>query len=287
MTLPTAYNNGRFLPLAEVAISPLDRGFLFADGVYEVIPVYAGKLFLLEAHLERLSRSLDAVAIQLDPPPDWQALLGELVTRNGGGDQYVYLQITRGSAPVRDHRFPADTPPTLFAMASPLPDTRAARQGVAAVTRSDNRWDRCDIKSIALLPNVLLRQAAEQAGAAETILLREGRLTEASASNVFIVRDGALVTPPKSPHMLAGITRDFVLELAASTGIPTMQATVSEEELRTADEVWLTSSTREVTPVIRLDGKPVGGGEPGPVWGVIRAAFDQAKQAFTQNTATL
>jgi D-alanine transaminase len=274
--MSTAYFKGEFLPLEEIRVSPLDRGYLFGDGVYEVVPVYGGHLFCIEAHLRRLERSLAAIAI--DNPYErsaWIGLLQDLVARNGGGDRSVYFQVTRGEAP-RDHAFPEGTVPIVFAMAKSVA-SGSSPAPVAAVSRQDNRWSRCDIKSIALLPNVLLRQEAVAAGAREAILVREGVVTEGSASNVFVVRDGALFTPPKSPRILAGITRDVVVELAGREGLRCQETEVPETALGAADEIWVTSSTLEISPVIRLNGVPVGKGEPGPVWEQIYESFTRYK----------
>jgi len=263
------YLNGAFLPLEDARVPVLDRGFIFGDGVYEVIPVYSRHPFRLAEHLQRLQHSLDG--IRLDNPhadAEWRELVRELIARNEGEDQYLYLHITRGVAR-RDHAFPpADTPPTVFMMSSPLaPAAQALREhGVTAITAPDNRWLRCDIKAISLLPNVLLRQLAVDAGAAETVMLRDGFLSEGAASNIFVVKDGVLLAPPKDHLMLPGITYDVVLELAAAQGIPARVAPVAESTLRGADEIWLTSSTREVQAITRLDGRPVGAGKPGPLF---------------------
>lgn len=264
------------MPLEEIRVSPLDRGYLFGDGVYEVVPVYGGHLFCIEAHLSRLERSLAAIAIE-DPydRSAWIGMLQDLVARNGGGEGSVYFQVTRGEAP-RNHPFPEGVAPIVFAMAKPMA-SRSLPAPIAAVSRPDNRWSRCDIKSIALLPNVLLRQEAVAAGAGETILIREGMVTEGSASNVFVVRNGALSTPPKSPKILAGITRDVVVELAGGCGLSCQETEVPEDALRTADEIWVTSSTLEISPVIRLNGVPVGEGEPGRVWAQIYESFTRYK----------
>lgn len=264
-----AYLNGVFLPLEDARVPVLDRGFIFGDGVYEVIPAYSRHPFRLAEHLQRLQHSLDGIRLA-NPHSDaeWRERVRELIARNAGEDQYLYLHITRGVAR-RDHAFPpAGTPPTVFMMSSPLlPASRALREhGVTAITAPDNRWLRCDIKAISLLPNVLLRQLAVDAGAAETIMLRNGFLSEGAASNIFVVKDGVLLAPPKDHLMLPGITYDVVLELAAAHGIPAHVAPVAEGALRGADEVWLTSSTREVQAITRLDGSPVGTGEPGPLF---------------------
>lgn len=272
-----AYLNGRYLPLDEASLPITDRGTLFGDGVYEMIAVYDGAPRLLESHLDRLERSLSA--IRITPPLarlDWQRLVRELIARNGGGHLSVYLQVTRGAAP-RDHAFPDDPEPTVFAMSKPLAceETQRLRQGVAAVTTQDLRWHGCHIKSVNLLPNVLARQHAREAGAHEAVLLRDGVVNEGAASNVFVVMDGTLITPPLSAAILPGITRQLVLDLASQEGIPAREAELPESLLRSADEIWLTSTTREVLPVVRLDGDPVGTGRPGPCFGKLIAAYDR------------
>jgi D-alanine transaminase len=260
--------NGQFLPLEEARVPVLDRGFIFGDGVYEVIPVYSRHPFRLQDHLKRLQHSLDGIRLA-NPHSDaeWTALVRELIARNEGEDQYLYLHITRGVAK-RDHAFPKDTPPTVFMMSSPLlpPDPALRQNGVAAVTAVDNRWLRCDIKAISLLPNVLLRQQAVDAGTAETVLLRDGFLSEGAASNIFVVKDGVLLAPPKGPLMLPGITYDVVLELAAANNIVFHVEPIAESILRSADEIWLTSSTKEILPITHLDGQAVGSGTPGPLY---------------------
>jgi D-alanine transaminase len=260
--------NGRFMPLEEATISVLDRGFIFGDGVYEVIPVYSRRPFRLAEHLRRLQNSLDAIRLN-NPHTDteWGELIAELIACNEGLDQYLYLHITRGVAK-RDHAFPKVVTPTVFMMSSPLlpPAAELKISGVSATTTIDNRWLRCDIKSISLLPNVLLRQSAVDAGTMEAVLLREGFMTEGAASNIFVVQNGVVLAPPKNHLMLPGITYDLVLELAQADGIPTQVAPVAEATLRSGDEIWLTSSTREVLPITQLDGKGVGKGQPGPLF---------------------
>ena len=271
------------MPLKAVSVSPLDRGYLLGDGVYEVVPVYRGRLFRLEAHLDRLERSLQAIAVHnpLDRSA-WSEMLESLIARNGGGDQSIYFQVTRGEAP-RNHAFPKGVQPLVFAMSKPGPK-RDAPDPVDAVTRADNRWSRCDIKAIALLPNVLLRQEAVAAGAGEAILLKDGQVTEGAASNVFVVAAGVLSTPPKSPKILAGITRDVTLELAEAAGIDCREGEISEAALRAADEIWVTSSTMEITPVAHLDGRPLAGGVPGPVWHRVYQRFRALKRDFAAAT---
>jgi len=265
----TAWLNGRFLPLADAHVSVLDRGFLFGDGIYEVIPVYGGRLFRLPHHLKRLRNSLDGVRIT-NPMSDseWETMLNELVARNEGEDQAVYLQITRGVAPRRDHAFPAGIQPTLFAMSNPLTVNReaAATQGVHAITLDDIRWSLCNLKAITLLPNVLLRQQAIEADTAEAVLINQGLAIEGAASNLFIVKNGLLITPPNGNCVLPGVTRDLIIELAANNSIPYREADIPADDLFQADEIWLTSSTREISPVIQLDNTAVGDGKPGPLY---------------------
>lgn len=273
------YLNGDYTPLGEARVSVLDRGFIFGDGVYEVIPVYGGRPFRLAHHLERLQNSLDAIGIR-NPLSDtrWGEVIGYIVEANGGGDQSVYLQVTRGVAR-RDHSFPENTPPTVFVMSSELvaPDAAQVERGIEAVTLQDIRWLSCHIKAISLLPNVLFRQAAIDAGANEAILLRDGKATEGAASNLFMVKDGIIVTPPKSSKLLPGITRDLVVELAHRHGLDCTERDIDEAELREADEIWITSSTKEVVPVLKLDRRPVGDGRPGPMWRKMYAHYQQLK----------
>ena len=283
----TIYLNGQYLPIEEAKISVLDRGFIFGDGVYEVIPVYSRKAFRLPEHLRRLQHSLDGIKLA-NPHNDaeWTRIIGELVARNDGEDQYLYLHITRGVAK-RDHAFPKPpVTPTIFMMSNPLPAPPAAllHSGIACITATDNRWLRCDIKSIALLPNVLLRQMAVDAGCAETILIRPESITggefmtEGAASNIFVVKNGTLLAPPKDNLMLPGITYDVVLELAAANGIPHEVRRVMKEELFTADELLLTSSTKEVLAITQLDGKPVGCGKPGAMFARLYSLYQDFKR---------
>lgn len=273
------YLNGRFLPLEEATVPVLDRGFIFGDGIYEVIPVYSHHPFRLQEHLRRLQYSLDGIRLA-NPHSDaaWGELIRELVAHNEGEDQYVYLQLTRGVAR-RDHAFPAHVTPTVFMMSSPLlpPAQELCERGVAAVSASDNRWDRCDIKVTSLLANVLLRQLAVDAGAMETVLFREGILTEGASSNIFAVEHGVILAPPKDHHMLPGITYDLVLELAAADGIPVEVGKFTEARIRAADELWLTSSTREVQPITTLDGQPVGSGKPGALFRRVHTLYQDYK----------
>jgi len=263
------YLNGRYLPLAEAGISPLDRGFLFGDGVYEVIPVYSRQAFRLDEHLQRLAATLANVRLT-DPlsPAAWREVVARLIAAAPWEDQSIYLQVTRGADAKRDHPFPPSTvPPTVFAYAAPLVTTPAEIRavGVAAITLPDLRWARCDLKVVSLLANVLARQQAADAGCGEALLIRDGRLAEGTASNIFLVKDGVLLAPPKTRLMLPGITYDVLLELAAAHGQPVVVRDIAEAELRAADEIWMTSSTREVLAITQLDGQPVGNGRPGPL----------------------
>jgi D-alanine transaminase len=267
-----AYLNGQFLPLAEARISPLDRGFLYADGAYEVIPVYSRHPFRIDEHLRRLRHSLDGICLA-NPLGDaeWKAIIGRLVADADFEDQAVYIQITRGADDKRDPCFPPDVPPTVFLFTAPLirPTDELREKGVAAITAPDIRWGRCDLKTVSLLPNVLARQFADDAGCAETIMFRDGYLTEGSSTNVFAVRDGVILTPPQDHLILPGVTCNVVLELAATHKAPLEVRPIGEEEVRAADELWLTSSAKEVLAVVTLDGQPVGrgplAGKPGPV----------------------
>ena len=276
--LPICYLNGEYLPFADARVSPFDRGFLFGDGAYEVMPVYAGRPFRAAAHCARLRRSLAAIRME-DPhtADEWRALLAALIAMNGGGDQSVYWQVTRGAERGRNHAPLPQLPRTVFLFSTPLvlPSAAAREHGVACVSAHDTRWARCDIKSIALLANVLLRELAVDAGAAETILLRDGHLTEGSSSAVHVVQAGELRTPAYSQEILPGTTRGVVEELAARARIAQRAGPVSEAQLRGADEIWLSSAAREILPVTTLDGAAVGSGRPGPVW---RRIYDELQQ---------
>jgi len=286
--MSTAYLNGEFLPLADTQVSVMDRGFLFGDGVYEVIPVYGGRLFRLAHHLKRLHNSLEGVRIA-DPlsTEAWETMLTDLVSRNEGGDQAVYLQVTRGVAEKRDHAFPENTTPTLFAMSTPMAASVDidSVSGISAVTLPDIRWKLCNIKAITLLPNVMLRQQAIDGDCAEAILIKDGFAIEGAASNLFIVSNGLLITPPNGPALLPGITRDLIIELAANNAIPFREADISLDALFSADEVWLTSSTREISPVTRLDDSVISGGVPGPLWRRMIGLYQEYKTAIREGKA--
>jgi D-alanine transaminase len=271
--------NGAFVPIGEAKISVLDRGFIYGDGVYEVIPVYRRVPFRMTHHLRRLQHSLDGIRLA-NPMDDeaWDALVRELIARQPFDDQAVYLQVTRGVAK-RDHAFPKGATPTVFLMSNPLslPTPEQVEHGVAAVTAEDNRWHRCDLKTTSLVGNVLMRQLAADAGALETVMFRDGYLTEASASNVLVVIDGTIVAPPKDHHILPGITYDAAIEFAREGGMPFAIRPVSREQALAADEMWLTSSTKEVLAVTTLDGRPFGPGVPGPMFRRAHALFQEHK----------
>ena len=272
--------NGQFMPVEDAHVPVLDRGFIFGDGVYELIPVYSRVPFRMDEHLARLERSLAAVRIRKPySRAEWRDIILQLVAKQSFEDQGVYFQVTRGVAR-RDHAFPKDSAPTVFIMSNPLvnPPQELVERGAAAVSAVDDRWHRCDIKSISLIGNCLLRQVSADVGAAETILFREGKLTEASASNVFVVRGGVILSPPKSNLILPGITYDVIAEIARAAGLPLDYRDVSEAEVRGADEIWVTSSSKEVLAIVTLDGRPVAGGKPGPMFRRIHALYQEFKQ---------
>ncbi|WP_047397003.1 D-amino acid aminotransferase [Chitinibacter sp. ZOR0017] len=282
-TLPAqlAYLNGRFAPLNELQVSVLDRGFLFGDGVYEMIPVYSRCIFRLAEHIRRLGRSLAAVGIS-NPhsEAEWQQLLTQLMAQQDFADQSLYVQVTRGVAYPRNHAFPQPAvAPTVFAFSDPLelPPASQYQQGVHALTVRDIRWLRCDIKALSLLANVLAKQQAVDARCAEAIMLRDGWLIEGAASNIFLVKDGVLLAPPTGELMLAGITYELVLELAQQYGLPLAVRPLSEAELREADEVWLTSSSKEILPIVKIDDQPVGNGRPGPIYQTMLSVYQSYK----------
>jgi D-alanine transaminase len=278
--LPVAWFNGAFMPFGDVRISPLDRAFLFGDAIYEVIPVFAGRAFLLGAHLDRLERSLQALRIRNpETRESWTRIITGLIERNGGGYLAIYLQVSRGADTGRDHVFPGpDVAPTVFGMASVIPEPHPDQQGIRAITVPDQRWGRCDIKSTALLANVLARQAAREADAGEALLMRNGELSEGSGSSVLIVEQGRLVRRPGGPEILPGTTTDAVLAAAFALGIGYSDEPIPEQRLRGADEIWIAAATRGVVPVVQLDGRPVGTGAPGPVWRKVARAFEALKR---------
>jgi D-alanine transaminase len=277
----TVYLNGAYMPIGEARIPVLDRGFIFGDAVYEVIPVYGRRPFRLDDHLRRLRRSLTAIHLHLGIDDDkLKSLIAPIIEHAEWPDQGIYIQVTRGPAP-RDLAIPAAIDPTLFIMAMPLsaPSRESIENGVSAITARDDRWQHCDIKTTSLLANVLLRHRSVETGCAETILIRDGWLTEGTSSNIFIVQNGVLLAPPDSPYVLPGITHDVVLHLASCNETRISLRPVHEDELRTADEIWITSSTREITPVVRLDGRPIGGGKPGMLFLQFHRDYTRFKQS--------
>jgi D-alanine transaminase len=278
--LPICYLNGEYQPLAEARISPLDRGFLFADSVYEVLPVFNGRPYRFGEHFDRLDRSLHE--IRIDSPhthSEWLDILMALIALNDTKTFYAYVQVTRGMELGRNHAFPAHSKPTVFAMCSPLPELSHDNQsqGLSAITVEDFRWGRCDIKSTMLLANVLMKQAATDAGANEAIIVSNGQVLEGSSTSVFVIRNGTVITPPNSQRILPGTTRDAVLDLAHDI-IPTQVRAISVDELNRADEIWIAAATRDVLPICKLNGTPVGSGRPGPLWQQMSALFMQDRK---------
>ncbi len=272
------YLNGQYLPLNEAKISVMDRGFLFGDGIYEVIPSYSGHLFHFEQHMERLDNSLSS--IRLTNPHDraqWLEILTPLLDANL--DQSIYLQITRGVADKRDHAFPQNITPTVFAMSSTIAPFNDVDSGAKALSVDDSRWELCNVKATTLLANILLRQQAVEKGCAEAILVKDGYVTEGAASNIFAVIDGILITPPKSHEILPGITRDVILEIAEENNIPYSEDIISLDALKTAGEIWLTSSTREIIPIVQLDNEIIANGKPGPIWQTMNQLFQAYKKS--------
>jgi D-alanine transaminase len=272
------YLNSEYLPLFEAKVSVLDRGFLFGDGVYEMIPSYAGRLFRLQDHLNRLRTSLEQIRLEFSCDMEtWRGILNPLL--NHEKDQAIYLQITRGVAPNRDHPFPENPNPTVFAMCSDIKPFAGLEKGVKALTMEDSRWEMCRVKATTLLANVLLKQEAIEQGCAEAILTKNGYVTEGSTSNLFALIEGEIVTPEKTSEILPGITRQVILELARNNNIAVSEARISVDELQTASEIWISSSTREIIPVVELDSKKVGDGKPGSVWQKINQLFQQYKRS--------
>ncbi len=278
--MSVVYLNGAYIDEADATISVMDRGFIFADGIYEVMPVYNRHIFRFTEHLNRLQKSLDAIHIK-NPHSDseWREILECLVGKSEHNHQSLYLQITRGVAE-RDHVFSEDMQATVFAISRPLVK-KDYKHGVSAITCEDTRWKYCDIKSIALLPSVLLRYEAHQRGAYEAILVRDGYLTEGAATNVFLVKAKMVKTPPKGSQVLPGITRDLVIELLNKHSVDCVEVPIEEKELETADEIWITNSTQEIIPVVTLDDQPVASGEVGPMWQKTNILYQAFKQDFT------
>ncbi|HEY2630667.1 MAG TPA: D-amino acid aminotransferase [Usitatibacter sp.] len=287
MNAPIAHFNGKLLPLDEIHISPLDRGFIFGDGVYEVIPVYDGVPLHAKEHFERLQRSMDEIRL-VNPHSvgDWIELTHALLAQHPG-NQSVYIQVTRGAPNKRDHVIPEKLEPTVFMMCYPLasPSKESIENGVKCVTAADFRWEKCHIKSTSLLGNVLARQISADVGATETILLRDGFVTEASASNVFVVKNGVVAAAPRDHLILLGITYELLVRLAGEGAFKLEVRPIPESELRSADEVWLSSSTKEVLAVTMIDGKPVGSGKPGPIFRRMHAAYQDYKAKLRKSSA--
>jgi len=278
------YLNGNFLALKDAKVSVLDRGFVFADGIYEVIPAFSGKPFRLEQHINRLKDNLAAIKIKSPHTKiEWQNIFSILITENNATntDSSLYLQVTRGVAK-RDHVFPTDSIPTIFVMLNPLPpaDPKSLEKGLSVILREDIRWKYCNIKSISLLGNIMLKQEAAENNADEAVLIRNGNVTEGSASNIFIVKDGIIKTPVKDNQLLPGVTRDLIIEIANKHDLACIETEITEDDLEHADEVWLSSSTKEVSPVCQIDNKPVGNGKPGPHWAKMYQLFQEYKNSL-------
>lgn len=285
-TAQIAYLNGDFLPIEKAKISTQDRGFLFGDGVYEVIPVYGKHIFTLDEHLDRLKRSLAATGI-LNPlsDPEWYKLLNKIVHLHSWQNQYLYIQVTRGTQLQRDHLPEADLTPTLYVYTNPLKplSEEIVDKGIHAITLEDIRWLRCDIKAITLLPNIMLKMAAQQQGAQDAILIKpNGQIAEGTSNNVFIVKNNTLMTPPNGPQILPGITRSVVLKLSEARQINLIEAPLYQTDLENADEIWLTSSTKNAMPVTLLNNQPVGTGRPGQIWRDFQHYFEIEIQNFTE-----
>ncbi|MBA2654281.1 MAG: D-amino acid aminotransferase [Gammaproteobacteria bacterium] len=269
--MSTVYLNGDFIPQEQAVVSVMDRGFLFGDGVYEVLPVYKGKIFRFEHHINRLYHSLKSIKLSISlVTEDWRKIFEKLLELNShlGKNQSIYLQVTRGPAPERNHAFPKQINPTIFVFSYPLKTLpmEVLSKGMSAITLEDSRWQFCNIKATSLLSNVLLYQQAIDQGLVEAILIRNGEAVEGSTSNLFIVKNQIIQTPPLSNHILGGVTRDLVLELAKKDQLPCEEKPVSLAALYDADEVWITSSTREIYPIIKVDDKTINQGVPGNIW---------------------
>lgn len=276
------YLNGKFVPINEAHISVLDRGFLYGDGVYEVIPSFNEHLFGLEPHLKRLMRSLDATKIPM-PDLDFASLFNQCRDKNNSPNDAIYCQITRGAGLTRT-LLPSDTlTPTVFIACFPTPPqpVHSDQVGVSAITTPDVRWQHCDVKAVTLLPNVLSRLTAAEHNAIEAIMIRDGLVTECCASNVFIIKDKVIMTPPKSNHILGGITRETIIQLAKTNNLTCREVNIPEADLHLADEIWITSSTRGVSPVVNLNNQPVGTGNTGPLWAKMAAILQQCETTHT------
>lgn len=277
----TCFLNDEFVPLKDAKVSVLDRGFIFADGIYEVIPAFSGKPFRLEHHLNRLNDNLTAIKISNPYTAAlWQSIFTDLIAKNNysNTDCSIYMQVTRGVAK-RDHVFPENSTPTIFVMINPMPSANPEKleKGLTVITREDIRWQYCNIKSISLLGNIILKQEAADNNADEAVLIRDGHLTEGSSSNVFIVKDGVIKTPIKNHQLLPGITRDLIVEIAQQHGLACEETTITQQELFDADEVWLSSSLKEVSPVCTIDNQAVADGKPGAHWRKMYQLFQDYK----------
>jgi D-alanine transaminase len=279
------YLNGQYMPVENATVSVMDRGFLFGDGVYEVIPVFGNKLLRLESHLVRLQNSLDRISM---PNPNvnekWASIFSALLEKNPGEDRAVYLQISRGAYAKRDLAINTQYPATVFAMVLHVtpPAIEVVSKGISVITVDDFRWNACDIKSTSLLGSVMLKHQASQANVEDAILIKNGMVTEGTASNVFLVKDGVLITPPTGLLLLPGITRDLVIEIAKNNAIVVEEREIQEAELYHADEIWMTSSTREIAPVIQLNGETVGSGAAGVMWQRVMDLYQQYKQVLRE-----
>ena len=288
LCLPTVYLNGDFLPIEEAKISPLDRGFIFGDGVYEVIPFYAGRGLRMREHLQRLQRSLDELEIENPYTIEqWEASITALIEKNGGGNVGVYIQVTRGVAK-RDFPPPKGLKQTVFMMVNPLatPKPEIYTKGISCVSLDDNRWLKCHIKSVALLGAVLLKHESNQGGYDDAVLFRDGYLTESSASNIAAVKNGVILCPPLDNLILPGITYELMIELARKNKLPLEIRRVPRRQVKTADELWIMSSTKEVVPIVKLDDKPIGSGEPGPIFKQMHQLFQDYKRALAESAVT-
>jgi len=288
LCLPTVYLNGDFLPIEEAKISPLDRGFIFGDGVYEVIPFYAGRGLRMREHLQRLQRSLDE--LEIDNPymlEQWETLITSLIEKNGGGNVGVYIQVTRGVAK-RDFPPPKGLTQTVFMMVNPLatPKPEIYTRGISCVSLDDNRWLKCHIKSVALLGAVLLKHESNQGGYDDAVLFRDGYLTESSASNIAAVKNGVILCPPMDNLVLPGITYELMIELARKSNMPLEIRRVPRRQVKTADELWIMSSTKEVVPIVKLDDKPIGSGLPGPIFKQMHQLFQDYKRVLAESALT-
>lgn len=276
--------NGKYLRLGDARISVLDRGFIFGDGIYDVVPAYSGRPFRMDQHLDRLERSLASISIQVDMQrADWETLITDLIGRSGLSDCMAYIQVTRGVAK-RDHAFPKNVTPTVFCMIAPLvrPTATQRQQGLTAVSIPDLRWLRCEIKSTSLMGNVLAKQAAVDAGVDEVLQFRDGFLSEGASCNIWIAKNNVLLAPPRSNLILEGIRYRLLEELAEQAGVPFEARALSEQEVNDADEIMMTSATKEILPITQYNGSPVGSGKAGPVYEKLRKGYDQLIRLLEQ-----